>query len=98
MWAPMMGLCPSPAGREPLSLFERFSALVYFTSTRVNEALLFSDSLSEPTTVLSEHVAPSSDDELAWRLFYFYSSSLVMLRGSRRGSRRGHSRLVFTTS
>ncbi|GBP40281.1 hypothetical protein EVAR_83971_1 [Eumeta japonica] len=40
------------------------------------------------------HVAPSSDDELAWRLFLFYSSSLVMLRGSRRGS-DGHSRLVF---
>ncbi|GBP54732.1 hypothetical protein EVAR_42932_1 [Eumeta japonica] len=31
MWAPMMGLCPSPAGREPLSFFERFLALVYFT-------------------------------------------------------------------
>ncbi|GBP35569.1 hypothetical protein EVAR_17431_1 [Eumeta japonica] len=42
-----------------------------FRPRRVNEVLLFSDSLSEPTTVLSEHVAPSSDDELAWRLFLF---------------------------
>ncbi|GBP21755.1 snRNA-activating protein complex subunit 3 [Eumeta japonica] len=47
------------------------SARLFLPSTRVNEVLLFSDSLSEPTTVLSEHVAPSSDDELAWRLFLF---------------------------
>ncbi|GBP08455.1 hypothetical protein EVAR_77151_1 [Eumeta japonica] len=49
--------------------FAFFSARLFLPSTRVNEVLLFSYSLSEPTTVLSEHVAPSSDDELAWRLF-----------------------------
>ncbi|GBP28208.1 hypothetical protein EVAR_76303_1 [Eumeta japonica] len=70
MWAPMMGLCPSRLVASHLRFLAFLSARLFYP-LRVNEVLLFSDSLSEPTTVLSEHVAPSSDDELAWRLFLF---------------------------
>ncbi|GBP65548.1 RNA-directed DNA polymerase from mobile element jockey [Eumeta japonica] len=63
-----MDLCPSPAGCGPPSLF---SALVCFSLYEGKEDSEFSDSLSFPTTVLSEHVnSLSNDDDLAWPLFF----------------------------
>ncbi|GBP24790.1 hypothetical protein EVAR_79637_1 [Eumeta japonica] len=87
-----MGLCPSPTDCEPPSLFLSafLSARLFFLSTRVKKLTEFFDSLSDPTTMLSEHVFLRQTTMSSPGVCFCFRTSLpVMTRGLRGGSKRG---------
>ncbi|GBP89747.1 hypothetical protein EVAR_63420_1 [Eumeta japonica] len=98
MWAPMMGLCPSPAGREPPSLLSAFlSARLFYPLRGVVECYCFrtrcpNRRLCCQTSLLRRTM---SSPGVYFILFVFIGDVARLETRLERGSL---SRLVFTTS